>query len=209
MKLLIMGGTRFLGRALVEAGLAAGHELTLFNRGQSNPGLFPTVEELHGDRDGGLDVLAGQQWDAVVDTCGYVPRLVRASAEFLQESVGHYIFVSSISVYADFATVGMDESAPIGTIEDETIEEITAESYGPLKALCEQAVDAVMGEDRALHIRAGLIVGPMICRIASPIGPTAWAKAAMYWPLATPRRKCKLWMCATWLSGLFGQRKTA
>ena len=160
MKLLIIGGTRFLGRALVEAGLAAGHELTLFNRGQSNPGLFSAVEELHGDRDGGLAVLAGRQWDAVIDTCGYVPRLVRASAEFLQESVRQYTFVSSISVYADFATVGMDEDAPVGTIEDETIEEITGESYGPLKALCEQAVDAAMGEEHALHIRAGLIVGP-------------------------------------------------
>ena len=160
MKLLILGGTRFLGRALVEAGLAAGHELTLFNRGRSNPGLFPDVAEIHGDRDGGLAVLAGRQWDAVIDTCGYVPRLVRASVEFLKDEVGHYTFVSSISVYADFSTVGMDESAPVGTIEDETIEDITGESYGPLKALCEQAVDTVMGVEHALHIRAGLIVGP-------------------------------------------------
>jgi 2'-hydroxyisoflavone reductase len=160
MKLLIIGGTRFLGRALVEAGLAAGHELTLFNRGQSNPGLFPNVEELHGDRDGGLAVWAGRQWDAVIDTCGYVPRIVRASAEFLKDAVGHYTFVSSISVYADFSAVGMDESAPMGTIEDETVEQITGETYGPLKALCEQAVSDVMGADRALHVRAGLIVGP-------------------------------------------------
>ena len=160
MKLLMIGGTRFLGRALVEAGQAAGHELTLFNRGQSNPGLFPDVEELHGNRDGGLEILAGRQWDAVIDTCGYVPRLVRASAEFLKDAVKHYTFISSISVYADFATVGMDESAPVGQIEDETTEQITGESYGPLKALCEQAVSEVMGTERALHIRAGLIVGP-------------------------------------------------
>lgn len=160
MKLLIIGGTRFLGRALVEAALAAGHELTLFNRGQSNPGLFPDVEELHGDRDGGLDVLAGRKWDAVIDTCGYVPRVVRASAEFLKDAVDHYVFVSTISVYADFATVGMDESAPLGTMEDETVEEITGETYGPLKVLCEKAVTEVMGEAHALHIRAGLIVGP-------------------------------------------------
>ncbi|MCB8945536.1 MAG: SDR family oxidoreductase [Ardenticatenaceae bacterium] len=160
MKFLIIGGTRFLGRALVDAGLAAGHELTLFNRGQSNPGLFPDVEELHGNRDGGLAVLAGRQWDAVIDTCGYVPRIVRASAEFLKDAVQHYTFVSSISVYADFATVGMDESAPVGTIEDKTVEEVNGETYGPLKALCEQAVSEAMGADRALHIRAGLIVGP-------------------------------------------------
>ena len=160
MKLLIIGGTRFLGRALADAALAAGHELTLFNRGQSNPGLFPAVEELHGNRDGGLDVLAGRQWQAVIDTCGYMPHIVRASAEFLKDAVGRYVFVSSISVYADFATVGMDENAPLGTIEDETVEEITNETYGPLKVLCERAVSEVMGEERALHIRAGLIVGP-------------------------------------------------
>jgi len=160
MKLLIIGGTRFLGRALAEAALAAGHELTLFNRGQSNPGLFPDVEELHGDRDGGLGVLADQQWDAVIDTCGYVPRIVRASAEFLKDAADRYAFVSSISAYAGFATVGMDENAPLGTMEDETVEEITNETYGPLKVLCEKAVSEVMGEERALHIRAGLIVGP-------------------------------------------------
>jgi 2'-hydroxyisoflavone reductase len=160
MKLLIIGGTRFLGRALVEAALATGHELTLFNRGQSNPGLFPEVEELHGDRDGGLDVLACRQWDAVIDTCGYVPRIVRASAEFLKDAVGRYAFVSSISAYADFATVDMDENAPLATMEDETVEQVTGETYGPLKVLCEQAVSEVMGEERAFHIRAGLIVGP-------------------------------------------------
>ena len=101
MKLLIIGGTRFLGRALVDEALAAGHEITLFNRGQSNPGLYPDVEQIHGNRDGELDLLGGRRWDAVIDTCGYVPRLVRASAEYLVDVVDHYTFISSLSVYAE------------------------------------------------------------------------------------------------------------
>ncbi len=159
MQLLIIGGTRFLGRALVEAALAAGHKVTLFNRGQSNPDLFPSLEHLQGDRDGGLDVLKGRRWDAVIDTCGYVPRVVRASAEMLATAVDHYIFISTISVYADFATIGIDEQSPLGTMDDESVEEITGDTYGPLKVLCEQAVDMAMGM-RSLHVRSGLIVGP-------------------------------------------------
>ncbi len=160
MNLLIIGGTRFLGRALVDAALAAGHTITLFNRGQSNPDLYPNVETLHGDRDGGLDVLAGRQWDAVIDTCGYVPRVVGASAAFLADAVDHYTFISTLSVYSDPSVVGIDENAPLGTLEDETVEEITGETYGPLKVLCEKAVDAAMGPEHVLHVRAGLIVGP-------------------------------------------------
>lgn len=159
MKLLILGGTRFLGRALVEAALAAEHDVTLFNRGQSGPDLFPNLERLQGDRDGGLAPLVGRRWDAVIDTCGYIPRLVRASAERLAAAVGHYTFISTISVYADQATIGIDEQSPLGTIAEETVEEITGETYGPLKVLCEQAADAAMG-GRALHVRSGLIVGP-------------------------------------------------
>lgn len=159
MNLLIIGGTRFLGRALVDAALAAGHTLTLFNRGQSNPDLYPTVETLIGDRDGGLDVLNGRSWDAVIDTCGYVPRIVQAAADLLADQIAHYTFISTMSVYADPSVVGSDETAAIGTLEDETVEEINGETYGPLKALCEQAITQSMG-GRALHVRAGLIVGP-------------------------------------------------
>ncbi|HXG24097.1 MAG TPA: SDR family oxidoreductase [Chthonomonadales bacterium] len=159
MKLLVLGGTIFLGRHLVDAALARGHEVTLFNRGRSNPELFPDVEKLHGDRDGGLDALRGRAWDAVIDTCGYVPRIVRASAELLADSVGHYTFISSISVYADFRTRGIDEMAPIGTLDDPATEEVTGETYGPLKALCEQAAEEAM-PGRVLNIRPGLIVGP-------------------------------------------------
>jgi len=159
MKLLIIGGTRFLGRAIVEAALAAGHELTLFNRGQSNPDLYPQLEQLHGDRDGGLDVLRGRQWDAVIDTCGYVPRVVGQSARLLADAVDQYTFISSISVYQDFDKVGLDETYTLATMPDETVEEITEETYGPLKVLCEQTISEVMN-GRALHVRAGLIVGP-------------------------------------------------
>ncbi|MBN2501568.1 MAG: SDR family oxidoreductase [Anaerolineales bacterium] len=159
MKLLILGGTRFLGRHLVEAALARGHEITLFNRGQSNPDLFPEVETLLGDRDGGLDALAGRRWDAVIDTCGYLPRLVRASARALAETAAHYTFISSISVYADATLLGMDENAAVGVLADESVEEITHETYGPLKALCEREVQAAFPQG-ALIIRPGLIVGP-------------------------------------------------
>jgi 2'-hydroxyisoflavone reductase len=159
MNLLILGGTIFLGRYLVEAALARGHHVTLFNRGQHSPALFPAVEKLRGDRDNGLDALRGRRWDAVVDTSGYLPRVVRASAELLADAVEHYTFISSISVYPHFRRVGLDESAPVGTLDDPTVEEITGESYGPLKALSEQAVEQVL-PGRALVVRPGLIVGP-------------------------------------------------
>src|SRR6185436_9288947 len=116
MRLLILVGTVFLGRQIVEIALARGHTLTLFNRGQHNPELFPEVEKLRGERDGGLDALRGRSWDAVVDTCGYVPRLVRASAEALADSVEHYTFVSSLSVYSDTSKPGLDESATFGKL---------------------------------------------------------------------------------------------
>jgi nucleoside-diphosphate-sugar epimerase len=149
-----------LGRAVVEDALARGHAVTLFNRGQTNPELFPEAEHITGDRDGGLEALAGRSWDAVVDTCGYFPRIVRASAEALADSVRTYVFISTVSVYADLSKP-VDESSPLGTIEDETVEEFGPEfeNYGPLKALCEQAVLDVYG-DRALIVRPGFIVGP-------------------------------------------------
>jgi 2'-hydroxyisoflavone reductase len=159
MQLLILGGTIFLGRHLVDAAAARGHAVTLFNRGQHNPELYPDVEKLRGNRDGDLEALRGRRWDAVIDTCGYVPRIVRASAELLAPSVDHYTFISSISVYAGMQTPGMDESAPVGTLEDASVEEVTGATYGPLKALCEQAAETAM-PGRVLNIRPGLIVGP-------------------------------------------------
>ncbi|MFN8487434.1 MAG: SDR family oxidoreductase [Caldilineaceae bacterium] len=159
MKLLILGGTIFLGRHLVEAALARNHEITLFNRGQHNPDLFPQVEKLHGNRAQNLSALAGRRWDAVIDTCGYVPRYVRMAAECLVDSVDHYTFVSTVSVYPDFSQPGIDERAPVGVLADESVEEVTGETYGPLKALCEQAAEATM-PGRVFNLRPGLIVGP-------------------------------------------------
>ena len=124
MRLLIIGGTVFVGRHLVESALARGHEVTLFNRGQHNPDLFPTVEKLRGNRDGELSALASRQWDAVIDTCGYVPRLVHASATALANQVGHYTFISTISVYPDYSQAGLDESATVGVLADPTTDAV-------------------------------------------------------------------------------------
>ncbi len=159
MDLLILGGTRFLGRHLVEAALERGHTVTLFNRGKSNPGLFSEVETIRGDREADLSLLRGRSWDAVIDTCGYVPRAVRASAGLLSGAVDHYTFVSSISVYPDAIATGADEEAPVRELDDPTVEEITGETYGGLKALCERAAEEEMG-GRVLNVRPGLISGP-------------------------------------------------
>ena len=158
MDILILGGTLFLGRHLVEAALARGHRVTLFNRGSTGPTLFPEVEHLIGDRDGGLDALAGRRFDAVIDTCGYVPRVVRESAALLADAARYYVFISSGSVYEDSDRASIGENAPICTINDEANENVYG-NYGPLKALCERAVESAFA-GRALHVRAGLIVGP-------------------------------------------------
>jgi 2'-hydroxyisoflavone reductase len=159
MKLLILGGSIFLGRYIVEAALAREHEVTLFNRGMHNSDLFPNVEKLRGDRNQDLSALRGRNWDAVIDTSGFVPRQVQAPAQLLAGTVDHYTFISSISVYADFSKAGIDESCPVGTLEDTTVEEVSNETYGPLKALCEQAAEAAM-PGHVLVVRPGLIIGP-------------------------------------------------
>lgn len=159
MQILIIGGTIFLGRHLVDAARARGHSVTLFNRGQHHPDLFPEIEKLRGDRGGDLGALDGRRWDACVDTCGYVPRTVRATAERLSGAVGHYTFISSISVYADADVLDIDESAPVGRLDDPTVETVDGHTYGPLKALCEEAAEAAM-PGRTLNVRPGLIVGP-------------------------------------------------
>lgn len=157
MRLLLLGGPRFLGRAITDAALERGHELTFFNRATTNPELHPEVERIVGDRKEGLDALAGRRWDAVVDTSGYLPRDVQGSAAALAES-GLYCFVSSISVYADFRTP-VDENSPLAELGDLPEDEVTEETYGALKALCERAVRDTFAE-RALVVRPGLIVGP-------------------------------------------------
>jgi 2'-hydroxyisoflavone reductase len=159
MRLLVLGGTRFVGRHLVEAALQRGHSVTVFNRRRSHPGLWRDVEELRGDRDGPLEALQDHSWDAVVDTSGYVPRIVRLSAEALADATGRYLFVSSVSVYRPGLPPGVDEGAPVAELDDASTEEVTDETYGGLKALCERVVEEIYGE-RSLVVRPGLVVGP-------------------------------------------------
>ena len=161
MHILIIGGTRFLGRHLVDSALARGHEVSLFNRGKTNPNLFPQLETIIGDREHDIKKLSDRAWDAVIDVAGYLPRIVGVSAVGLERGVSRYVFISSISVYpdSDLHKIGIDESDPVGKLEDESVEEITGETYGPLKALCEKTILDLYGE-RGLIVRPGLIVGP-------------------------------------------------
>jgi 2'-hydroxyisoflavone reductase len=158
VKLLVLGGTAFFGRAVVEAALDRGHEVTLFNRGRTNPDLFPEAERLKGDR--AVDPIPDGRWDVVVDTSGYLPAVVRRSAEAHRDSAERYVFVSSISVYADLST-GPAEDSLRAELGDMPSNEMLPgyENYGPLKALCEDVVTEIFGE-RALIVRSGLIVGP-------------------------------------------------
>ena len=161
VKLLVLGGTKFLGRAIVEAALGRGHEVTLFNRGQTNPDLFPEVEKLRGDRDGDLSALTGRSWDAVVDTSAYVPHQTRASAEALAGAAGHYLFISTLSAYAD-ASQPLDEESPLAELEEDQPDDRLLEdfsNYGALKVLCERAATDGFGGPTAI-VRPGLIVGP-------------------------------------------------
>src|SRR5882762_6572452 len=175
MKLLILGGTRFLGRHLVEAALARDHQVTLFNRGRHETDIPPKVEIIHGDRNSELAALsnqhAGKYWDAVIDTCGYTPSAVRASAKILADTVHHYTFISSVSVFADLSLSSVDESSAVKTLTSEQLSEAEAidttgnvsaltygAMYGALKALSEQAAEETL-PNRVLVVRPGLIVG--------------------------------------------------
>lgn len=182
MKLLILGGTRFLGHHFVKAALASGHEITLFNRGRH---AGASVETIQGDRYHDLARLKGRRWDAVIDTCGMLPRSVRAAAELLSDAVEIYVFVSSQNAYASVSTLGVNESSALATLTPEKLEEANAIDtsgdpaygtlYGGLKALCEQAAEEVM-PNRVLVIRPGLIVGP-----------DDYTDRFTYWPLRVAR----------------------
>jgi nucleoside-diphosphate-sugar epimerase len=160
VKLLVLGGTKFLGRAVVEAALNRGHELTLFNRGETNPGLFPEAEQLRGDRTGDLSALRGRSWDAAIDPSGYVPAVVQSSSELLADAAQQYLFVSSISVYEDYREPRVEDD-PLEQVGDHPVDRLLEDyaNYGALKSLCEQEARGVFG-DRALIVRPGLIVGP-------------------------------------------------
>src|ERR1700761_7995886 len=143
LRILVLGGTKFLGVHVVELALQRGHTVTLFNRGKTNADLFPQLEHLKGDRDAQLDSLKGHKWDAVIDDSGYFPRHVKLSAELLAPNVQRYVFISSVSAYASFAKPNTEDS-PVGKLDDETVESIDNGAYGPLKALCEKAAETAM-----------------------------------------------------------------
>jgi 2'-hydroxyisoflavone reductase len=159
VKLLVIGGTRFVGRAFVEQAVRHGHDVAVFHRSVSEPEGFPSVEHLHGDRDGQLGPLRGRSWDAVLDTCAYVPRAVREAAAVLRDTAGHYTLVSSLSVHPDDMPAGSTEQAAIYRPPFPQTETITDQTYGPLKVACEDEARAAFG-DRCLIIRPGYIVGP-------------------------------------------------
>lgn len=159
MKILILGGKRFLGRAIVEAVLRAGHTPTLFNRGKTNPELFPNIKNLIGDRDTNLEALKRRKWDAIIDTSGYLPRVVKKSALALSGKCEQYVFISTISVYRDYLQPDIDESYPLAQLADPDDEDYTGDSYGPLKALCEYEIQQNF-DGKVLVIRPGVIVGP-------------------------------------------------
>jgi 2'-hydroxyisoflavone reductase len=159
MDILIIGGTRFLGRHLAETALARGHGLTLFHRGQTGADLFPAARHILGDRQGDLSGLADGRWDAVIDTCGYRPADVRAACRALEGRVGHYSFISSISVYADGLPAPIDEEAPVRRLADADSADLNGETYGALKTACEEALTAGFPGPKTI-LRPGLIVGP-------------------------------------------------
>ena len=159
LDILILGGTGFIGPHMVRRALERGHTVTLFNRGKTNQDLFPDVETLIGDRDSQLGALEGRTWDAVIDNSGYVPRHCRESAQLLAGSAKQYLFISSVSAYGDFSNPPITEDTVLARMEDETVEEVTGATYGPMKVLCEEAVAEAFPNGTTI-VRPGYIVGP-------------------------------------------------
>jgi nucleoside-diphosphate-sugar epimerase len=160
MRILFIGGTSFVGRHMAEATIARGHDVTLFHRGKTGRDLFPQAEHVLGDRDGGLDLLKGRTWDAAIDVCGYVPRVVHESAAFLSAAVERYCFVSTASVYAPIEAPELIEDSPLlEDLDDPATEVVDEVTYGPLKTLCERAVEAVFPQG-AIVVRPTYVVGP-------------------------------------------------
>ncbi|MDX1405175.1 MAG: NAD-dependent epimerase/dehydratase family protein [Woeseiaceae bacterium] len=181
LDILVLGGTGFIGPHMVREALRRGHNVSLFNRGRTNSELFPDLKLYKGDRNNGLQSLEGGKWDAVVDNSGYVPRHVADSARLLAPVVSHYLYVSTISVY-DVSAAPITEDSPLATMEDESLEEVTAETYGPMKALCEQRVLAAFGNERSTVLRPTYICGP---------GDRT--DRYTYWPVRTMRGGEMLW----------------
>ena len=179
--ILILGGTGFIGPHMVREALRRGHSVTLFNRGRTNNELFPDLETIKGDRDNGLDGLKGRKWDAVIDNSGYVPRHVQDSARLLAPNCDRYVYISTIAVYEDvWGATG--EDSPLATIADETVEEVTGETYGPLKALCEKRAAAEIDPDKFTILRPTYICGP-----------GDHTDRFTYWPVRTRKGGEMLW----------------
>ncbi len=159
LRILILGGTGFVGPHQVREALARGHEVTLFNRGKTAPDMFPELETLIGDRDGELSALSGREWDVVIDNSATIPRWVRRSAELLRGSVGRYLFVSSTGVYYPYRTVDIREDQPLERLEDPDVEEVNAVTFGALKAMAEDEARAAF-PNRHLIVRPTYIIGP-------------------------------------------------
>ena len=181
LRILTLGGTGFIGPHMVREALRRGHEVSLFNRGRTDDDMFPDLQTFLGDRDNNLDALKGHEWDAVIDNSGYVPRHVADSARLLSGAASHYLFVSSISAYASFR-VANHEDSPLATMPDESVEEVTNETYGPMKALCEKMAANEFGEDRLTILRPTYICGP---------GDRT--DRYTYWPVRTMRGGKMLW----------------
>ena len=181
LKILILGGTGFIGPHMVREALRRGHEVELFNRGRTNSELFPDLKLHVGDRDNGLASLEDGQWDVVVDNSGYVPRHVEDSARLLAPVVSQYLYISTVSVYGK-VTEPVTEDSALGTLEDESVEEVTGETYGPLKALCEKRVLSEIGPDKTTILRPTYICGP---------GDRT--DRYTYWPVRTLRGGEMLW----------------
>jgi 2'-hydroxyisoflavone reductase len=160
LNILFMGGTGFIGPHMVRAVVAQGHKVTLFNRGKSNPGLFSDLELIKGDRlSDDIKQVSGRRWDVIIDSSCYVPRAVNLlMAAVDREHLQHYLFISTISVYADFSKPGLTEDSPLATMEDPASEDVSAH-YGALKVLCEKAAETAM-PGKVMHVRCGVIIGP-------------------------------------------------
>ena len=180
IRILILGGTGFIGPHMVREALRRGHEVELFNRGRTASSLFPDLKLLKGDRDGGLDPLKAGSWDVVVDNSGYVPRHVQDSARLLAPLVSHYLYISTVSVYGDFSRP-INEDTAVWILEDETVEDVY-KHYGPMKALCEKRVVSEFGADRTTILRPTYICGP---------GDRS--DRYTYWPVRTARGGEMLW----------------
>ncbi len=181
LEILILGGTGFIGPHMVREALRRGHNVTLFNRGRTANDMFPDLETIKGDRNNGLDGLNGRRWDAVIDNSGYVPRHVADSARLLSKNVDHYVYISSVSVYADFKT-NNTESSPLATLADESTETVNGETYGALKALCEKRAREELGDDKLTVVRPTYIAGP-----------GDHTDRFSYWPIRTQRGGEMIW----------------